>query len=86
MVPSFIKCPNLKTEYDINRQANVSTHPDPVLRAIETFKYHPSILKIKEFMTNKGMSFSFGYTTQEKTYKALQNVDKKQHAKKMTSL
>ena len=33
---------NLKIEYDINRQANLSTHPDPVLRAIETFKYHPS--------------------------------------------
>ena len=58
---------NLNIEYDINRQANVSTHPDPVLRAIETFKYHPSILKIKGFMTNKGISFSFGYTTQEKT-------------------
>ena len=28
-------------------------------------------------MTNKGMSFSFGYTTQEKNYKALQNLDKK---------
>ena len=35
---------NLKIEYDINRQSNVSTHPDPVLRVIETFKYHPSIL------------------------------------------
>ena len=68
---------NLKIEYDINRQANVSTHPDPVLRAIETFKYHPSILKIKEFMTNKGMSFSFCYTTQKETYKTLQNLDKK---------
>ena len=39
---------NLKIEYDINRHANVCTHPDPVLRAIETFKYHPSILKIKK--------------------------------------
>ena len=47
----------------INRQANVFTHPDPLLRVIETFKYHPSILKIKEFMTNKGMSFTFDYTT-----------------------
>ena len=28
-------------------------------------------------MTNKGMSFCFGYTTQEKTYKAPQNLDKK---------
>ena len=36
--------------------------------------------------TNKGMSISFGYTTQEKTYKALQNLDKKKHVKKMTSL
>ena len=42
---------NSKIEHDIDRQANVSAHPDPVLRAIETFKYHPSILKIKEFMT-----------------------------------
>ena len=50
---------NLKIEYDIDREANVSTHPDPILRAIEAFKYHPSILKIKEFMTGKGMSFSF---------------------------
>ena len=33
---------NLKIEYDIDRQANVSTHPDPVLQVIETFKYHPS--------------------------------------------
>ena len=55
----------------------MSTHPDPVLRAIETFKYYPSILEIKEFMTDKGMSFSFSYTTQEKTCKALQNLDKK---------
>ena len=30
----------------------MSTHPDLVLQAIETFKYHPSILKIKEFMTD----------------------------------
>ena len=68
---------NLKIEYDINRHANLSTHPDPVMRAIETFKYYPRILKTKEFMTVKGMPFSFGYTTQDKTYKTLQNLDKK---------
>ena len=56
---------NLKTEYDKNRQANVSTHPDPALRAIEIFKYHPRIFKIKEFMTYNNMSFSFSYTTQD---------------------
>ena len=68
---------NLKIEYDINRLPNVSTHPDPVLRAIETFKYHPNILRVKEFITDRGMSFSSHYTTEEKTYKTLQNLDKK---------
>ena len=78
---------NLKIDYDINRQANVSTHPESVLRAIETFKYHPSLLKIKEVVTGKGLSFSFSYTTQEKIYKTLQNLDKKKkHVKKMISL
>ena len=38
---------NLKIEYDIDRQPNVSAHPDPVIQAIEWFKYHPSISKIK---------------------------------------
>ena len=28
-------------------------------------------------MNDKSMPFSFGYTTQEKTYKTLQNLDKK---------
>ena len=54
-------------QYDINRKANVSTQPDTVLGVIETFKYYP----------DKGMSFSFDYTTQEKTYRILQNLDKK---------
>ena len=30
-------------------------------------------------MTGKGMSFSFNYTTQEKTYETLQNLDKKKN-------
>ena len=46
---------NLSTEYDISRQAKVSTHPDPILQAIETFRYHRSILKIKEFVTEKSV-------------------------------
>ena len=64
---------NIKIEYGIDRQANVSTHPDPALRAIETFKYRPSILKVKESMTDKGMLFSFNYTTQEKLIRHWKN-------------
>ena len=67
---------NLKIEYGTDRQAIVSAHPDPVIGVIETFNYHPIILKIKEFVTDNGMLFSFSYTTQEKTYKMLQNLDK----------
>ena len=70
---------NLIIEYDIDRQANGSAHPDTVLRSIQTFKYHPSILQIKEFMTDKDMPSSFSHTTQEKSFKTLQNVDKKKN-------
>ena len=31
---------NLKIEYDIDRKAIVSDHPDPVTDVIETFKYY----------------------------------------------
>ena len=68
---------NLKIEYHIDRQVNISTNADHVMWAIELFKYHPSILKIKKFMSDKGMSFSFSYTTQEKIDKTLQKLDKK---------
>ena len=76
---------NLKIQYD-EKQANLPTQPDPVLWMIEAFKDHSNILKIKEFMTEKGMSFFSSCTTPEKNYKALQNSDKKKACQKMTSL
>lgn len=33
---------NFRKEYGIDRQANVSTHPDSVLRVLETFRNHLS--------------------------------------------
>ena len=71
----------LKIDYDIDRQENVWIHPDPVLRAIEIFKYHPSILKFKEFMNDKGMSFFFSYTTLEKK---IQCTEKLRYEKNMS--
>ena len=55
----------------------MSNHLGPVLRAIKTFNYPPSILKIREFVTDKCMSLSFNYNTQENTCKTLKNLDKK---------
>ena len=53
------------------------------LWAIETFKYHPKVLKTKEFLTDKGMPFSFSYTTQEKS---LQNLGAKKTCQENDSL
>ena len=55
----------------------MSSHSDPVLQANKNIQISPSIPENKEFMADKGMSFSFRYTTQEKTYKTLKNLDKK---------
>ena len=57
--------------------SNVTTHPDPILRAIETYKNHSSVLKIKAFMRNRNLSFSFSYTTKQNISKALKNLDQK---------
>ena len=67
---------NSKIVYDIDRQANVSAHPKPVLRAIERLKYYPSILKMS----------SCSYTNQGKTHKTLQNLDEKKNVNKMAFL
>ena len=60
--------------------AKLAYHTDPLYLPVTGQCFFTGIT------TNKGMSISFGYTTQEKTYKALQNLDKKKHVKKMTSL
>ena len=43
---------------DITSQKN---NVDPVFRAIEKYVNHPSILKIKRKMSDKGLVFSFKY-------------------------
>ena len=57
---------NSKIEHDTGRQANFSDHLDPALQEKKTLKYHPSILKIKEFISGKSMSLSLRYITKEK--------------------
>ena len=41
------------------------THSDPVLKATKKYEKHPSIVKIKEKMKNKNMSFPFSFATKE---------------------
>ena len=42
---------------------------------MEKYANHPSILKIKRKMSNKGSSFSFKYVTRTKITKEIQNLD-----------
>ena len=47
---------------------------DPVLQSIEKFSKHPSIINIKNRMSNSNCTFSFKFETQEKFSKLIQNL------------
>ena len=52
---NFVKNLNIDSDSDITSQTN---NADPVFRDIEKHANHPSILKIKRKMSNKGLGFS----------------------------
>ena len=56
---------NLKLDrnlVEITENLNIS---DPVIKVIKKYEKHPTIIKIKEKMKNKNMSFSFRFATKE---------------------
>ena len=50
---------------------DVISEPDPIFRAINKYKNHPSILKIIESRGDNGHSFSFSHSTLDEVYKEL---------------
>ena len=50
-----------KLTVDLSDIASQKNNVDPVFRAIEKYVNHPSILKIKRKMSDKGLVFSFKY-------------------------
>ena len=52
---NIVKNLNIDGDSDITSQTN---NADPVFRDIEKYANHPSILKIKRKMSNKGLGFS----------------------------
>ena len=58
---------NLKIDSNLVKVTENLNISDPVLKAIKKYEKHPSIIKIKEEMKNKNMSFSFSFVTKETT-------------------
>ena len=50
---------------------------DPVFNAIKKYENHPSIKKIKLFMSGKDLKFSFNFETKNKILAEIHNLDKK---------
>ena len=68
---------NLKIDsnlVEITENLNIS---DPVLKAIKKYEKHPSIIKIKESMKKKNMSFSFSFVNKEKILNELCKLNPK---------
>ena len=65
---------NLKIDsnlVEITANLNIS---DPVSKAIKKYEKHPSIIKIKEKMKNKNMTFSFNFVTKETVLNELRKL------------
>ena len=68
---------NLNIDSDLNDITSQTNNADPVFRAIEKYANHPSILKIKRKMSDKGLSFSFKYVARNRITKEIHNLDSK---------
>ena len=75
---------NLKSDsnlVEITENLNIS---DPVTKAIKKYEKDPSIIKIKEMMKNKNMSFSFSFVTKETYLIKLRKLNPKNLVRKVT--
>ena len=76
--PSFSNTvKNLNTDSDLSDITSQINNGDPVFRSIEKHANHPSILKIKKKISDKGLNFSFKYVTRNKIAKEIQNLGSK---------
>ena len=60
-----------------------SDFTNPVLNAIKKYEDHPSIKKIKHFMSGKDLQCSFNFETKSKILTEIHKLDKKKLVKKV---
>ena len=68
---------NLKLNSNLVEIAENPNISDPVSKAIKKSEKHSSIIKIKEKMENKNMSFSFSFVTKETILNELRKLNPK---------
>ena len=72
---SIIK--KLDIEHVPNDESNLRNVEDPILKAIAKYENHPGILRIKNYMKEKDLYFSYGFVDKPKISKEINKVDDK---------
>ena len=73
---------NLDIDETLPSKIASSDITDPVFNAIKKYEYHPSIKKIKHFMSGKDLQLSFNFETKNKILAEIHNRDKKSLSRK----
>ena len=74
---------NLDTDETLVSNIASSVITDPVFNAIKKYEDNPSIKKIKHFMSDKDLQFSFNFETKNTILAEIRNLDKKKLVKKV---
>ena len=72
---SLIK--KLGIEHVTDDESNLPNIDDPLLKAIAKYENHPSILRIKNYVQEKDLYFSFEFVDKPKVSKELNKLDRK---------
>ena len=67
----------LGIEHVPDDESNLSNIDDPILKAIAKYENHPSILRIKNYMKEKDLNFSFEFVDKPKISKEINKLDGK---------
>ena len=64
----------LGIEHVRDDESNLSNIDDPILKAIAKYENHPSVLRIKNYMKEKELNFSFEFTDKPKVSKEINKL------------
>ena len=67
----------LGIEHVPDDESNLPHVEDPILKAIAKYENHPSILRIKNYMKEKDLYFSFEFVDKPKISKKINKLDEK---------
>ena len=72
----------LAIEHVPDDESNLPNIDDPILKAIAKYENHPSLLRIKNYMKEKDLNFSFEFVDKLKLSKEIDKLDSKKACQK----